>query len=240
MLRNLITIALGLAVSTTSATCCTVTYAGYTRRIQFSGYEWAVKNHSSKVGPGPNLFSDSASNVWVDDQGRLHLKITKRRGRWYCAEVISTCTLGYGTYRFYLDSAVDALDPNVVLGLFTWSDNPTDNHRENDIEFARWADPNALNAQYVVQPYDLPGHTFRFQQPAGAPSTHSFQWTGGSAYFESSNASGLIAQHTFTDGIPQTGGENARMNLWLFRGRGPTDGRDVEVIVNRFEFVPAP
>jgi hypothetical protein len=42
-----------------------------------------------------------------------------------------------------------------------------------------------------------------------------------------------------TNGIPVAGGENARMNLWLFNGRAPTNRSEVEVIVNRFEFVPA-
>jgi hypothetical protein len=41
-----------------------------------------------------------------------------------------------------------------------------------------------------------------------------------------------------TQGIPVPGGENARINLWLFRGRGPTDDHEVAVIVKRFEFVP--
>ena len=51
----------------------------------------------------------------------------------------------------------------------------------------------------------------------------------------------VIAQWTFAEpgAVPQAGGENARMNLWLYRGRGPSDGRNVEVIVNGFEFVPA-
>jgi hypothetical protein len=220
---------------------CTVTYSGYTRRITFAGYEWAVKNHSSRAGPGPNFFSNSSANVWVDAAGRLHLRITRRGNRWYCAEVISTCTLGYGAYKFYLDSPVDNLDPNVVLGLFTWSDNPDQNHRELDTEFSRWGNANNLNAQYVVQPYDLAGHTYRFQQPAGwAQSLHSFLWSSGSVLFQSwTGAGGLIDQHTFTDGIATPGGENARMNLWLFRGRAPTNRQEVEVIISGFQFVPA-
>lgn len=227
---------------------CTPQYNGYARRIEFSGHVWAVKDHGNqKAGPGPNFFSDSSDNVWIDNMGRLHMKITKSKGKWVAAEVISLCSFGYGTYRFYLDSEVDALDPNVVLGLFTWSDDPADNHRELDIEFARWADPNNLNAQYVVQPYDVSGHTFRFWQPMAAPqTTHEFVWTTGSAKFESRmghltpEQGGAFASYNFYDAIPSAGNENARINLWLFRGRGPTDGKTVEVIIKRFEFVPAP
>lgn len=104
----------------------------YTRSIQFSGYAWRVKRHTTPVGPGPNLFSDSECNVWVDARGRLHLKITHGGSRWECAEVICTRSLGYGTYRFYLDSEVHDLDPKVVLGLFTWSDTRDFGYREID------------------------------------------------------------------------------------------------------------
>src|SRR5437773_1501268 len=83
---------------------------------------------------------------------RLHLKITHSGGTWQCAEINSERTLGYGKYIFQLDSPPD-FDPNVVLGLFTWSDNNAFNNREIDIEIARWGDASDLtNAQFVVQP----------------------------------------------------------------------------------------
>jgi hypothetical protein len=214
--------------------------------ISFSGHTWWVKLSSNKVGPGPNLFSDSPSNVWVDNLGRLHLRITKVRGRWYCAEVVSAESFGYGTYRFYLDSPVGTLDPNAVLGLFTWNDDTTDHNREIDIAFSRWGSSNNQNSQYVVQPYTLPQNILRFQLPTTlSQSTHSFEWKVDSVTFKSirgSNASPpdpsyLIQHWKCTSTILHAGGENARMNLWLFRGRAPFNGQEVEVIVNRFEFV---
>jgi hypothetical protein len=41
-----------------------------------------------------------------------------------------------------------------------------------------------------------------------------------------------------TDGIPASLDENARINLWLFRGRAPSDRKEIEVVVRRFEFQP--
>jgi hypothetical protein len=209
--------------------------------ITFAGYSWAVKTSAGKVGPGPNYFSNSTSNVWVDSAG-LHLKITKAQNRWYSAEVILQRNLGYGTYRWTLGSSVGALDRNVVLGLFTWDDAATDNHRENDIEIARWgnaADPT--NAQYVVQPYDTAGHLARWTQPTGAPTTHSFNWTASSVAFQSTAGSTTTASWTFTGaGIPHPGAENARINLWLYRGSAPSDGQPIEVVISNFEFIPAP
>lgn len=220
----------------------------YPRTISFSGHTWSVKTSSGRVGPGPNYFSDSTNNVWVDAQGQLHLKITKSGARWYCAEVVSTQSFGFGTYRFYLNSPVDALDPSVVLGLFTWDDAPDYNHREIDIEMSRWGVVKNQNAQYVVQPYNQSGNLFRWQEPAGLPqSTHTFQWLPASVLFQSfkginTDPAQSIQQFNYTQGpsVPQAGGENARMNLWLYQGRAPTNKQPVEIVVNKFEFVPAP
>src|SRR5690606_12362371 len=73
------------------------------RIIKFSGYDWIVRtSDNKKVGPGPNLFSDSEDNVWVDNQWRMHLKIVQRGGLSYCAGVILKNSLGHGKYVFYV------------------------------------------------------------------------------------------------------------------------------------------
>ncbi len=45
---------------------------------------------------------------------------------------------------------------------------PAQNYRELDIEFARWGQATADNAQYVVQPYQHAGNLLRFTMPATA------------------------------------------------------------------------
>lgn len=205
--------------------------------ISFSGYSWTVKDYGRKIGPGPNLFS--AANVSVDGSDRLHLKITKTGNRWSCAEVILNGSFGYGTYSWTIASAPD-LDPNAVLGMFTWNDDPDYAHREIDIEFARWGDAaDPTSGQYVVQPWDASGHVKRFTQPAGLTDTmHTFVWTEGRVDFASRRADGsLIDSFTYagTD-VPLPGGENPRINLWLFRGSAPQGPQ--EVIISDFTYTP--
>jgi len=213
--------------------------------LRFSGYDWIVKSSKDRVGPGPNYFSDDKHSVFVDDRGRLHLLITHRDGHWYCAEVISTNSFGYGTYRFELEGNIDKLDPQIVLGMFTWNDAAPYNHREIDIEVSRWGQDNNQNAQFVVQPYTRVQNIVRFQIPAGLSSSiHSFTWTPNSVFCQSvtdigtnaGDASQVVQRHTFTHDVPQAGGENARINLWLMAGRAPNDGRDAEIIIRKFEF----
>ncbi len=213
-------------------------------KLHFSGYDWSVKG--GYWGPGPNYFGDSNDNVWVDLQGRLHLRLTNRGGTWYCAEVYCTRGFGNGTYRFDLDTPVDNLDPNLVLGLFTWSDDVAYAHREIDVEFSRWSVPTDPNSQYVVQPYDLSGHRNRWSLPAGLTKTaHLFRWGSSSVAFTStrvepdgsSTTADLLKQWTCAS-APPPGDETPRINLWLYKGAAPTDGMEREVIISRFSFTP--
>jgi hypothetical protein len=149
-----------------------------TRGFHWSGYDWRVKASTYPVGPGPNYFSDSTNNVAIDAQGRLHLRITHVAGLWQCAEIVLQRTLGYGTYAYHIASPVDALDQNLVLGLFTWSDQPAYTNREMDFEGGRWSYPGDYqNAQFVRQPYYLPGYLVRYRiPPLATNSIPSMNW----------------------------------------------------------------
>jgi hypothetical protein len=220
------------------------------RWLSFSGYDWWVKSYATSVGPGPNYFSDGASNVWTDAQGWLHLRITHRSNEWQCAEIVSARTFGVGNYRFELGTAADSLDPKVTLGLFTWSDDPAFRNREIDVECSRWGDAaDTNNAQFVVQPYDQADHLTRYRVPPGlTDSTHLFTWETNrisfqslaGAYSASPASSNRLASWVFTNAaeVPQSGDENVRLNLWLQNGQPPSDGNEAEVVLQSFQFVP--
>jgi len=234
-------VAVGLLLMT--ATAIHVAAAGkpgYPDKIVWGGLTWDIKTSRSAVGPGPNVFAKT--NVSVDSAGALHLRIAKETtGSWTCAEIISPSSYGYGTYTFTLGSAVDALDPNVVLGLFTWSDKAPYAHRELDIEFARWGNPaDPTNAQYVVQPYDVTNHLRRFTQSASPSSAHRFTWRPGQVSWDSYDANGgLIASYTYAGSdVPRAGDERVHLNLWLFNGAAPANGLPVDVVVRSFSFAP--
>jgi hypothetical protein len=219
------------------------------RFFGFSGYDWWVKNFNTLVGPGPNYFSDSTTNVWTDTNGWLHLRITHRSGQWQCAEIVSARTFGYGSYRFEVASRVDNLDTNIVLGMFTWSDDPAYTNREMDVECSRGFAADTNNTQFTVQPYYLANHYSRFAVPAGMTNvTHLFIWQTNSVFFQcqadsyspNPNPTNIISAWTYTNAptVPQTGDENVRFNLWLLFGNPPVDGNEVELIIKSFQFVP--
>jgi len=212
------------------------------RVIEFSGYEWIVSNsEGQKVGPGPNYFRDSPENVWVDDQGRLHLKITYRNGRWNCARVELARHIGYGRYVFYVSSRPDSLDLQVVWGLYTYN---TDTE-EIDIEFSRWGVDNNHEAQYAVQPSSRTGNKVRFRMNLeGDRSTHLFDWTKKWIDFASyhghrlnpvNETEKIASWRYYGEDNPPDSDEMLKMNLWLFRGTPPSDGKETEVIIDRVE-----
>lgn len=211
----------------------------HARTVDFSGHTWRVRWNAEPQGPGPNYFSDSRANVRVDDSGRLHLRLRHVNGRWYAAAVISQKVFGYGRYLFELDSPVHELDPGVVLGLFTWNTTDIHHNRELDIEFSRFGNEGSpANGNFVVQPYDLPGHQRKFVQPAVAQSTHWFDWQPGSVTFGSSSAAPSSWRYEGPDVPPPSA--PVRMNLWLYQGLPPKDTDPIEVVVRRFTFTPAP
>ncbi len=211
-----------------------------TKTLQFSGYEWRIRNAPSDRG---GLNNYDANNAWTDSRGALHLRIAKASGQWTCAEVSLTRSLGYGTYSFVVRDTA-RLEPAAVFSIFTWDYAGTDqNHREMDIELSQWGDPTIKNAQYVLQPFYVAENTSRFSLPPGE-FTHSLRWEPGSVSFKTvrgSHASGkvpAVAEHAFTSGVPGHASESVRMNLYVFRSAKEALKNENEVVVEKFEYLP--
>lgn len=208
--------------------------------IQFSGYEWAIKA-GDYLGPGPNYFSSNQENVWVDDQGRLHLKVTRRDEKWYCAEIYLMQPLGFGNYTFQLSSRIDQLDKNVIGSPFIYQD---DTH-ELDVEFSKWGVEDGPNAQFVVQPYYNFGNQEQFCiSLLNDNSTHIIKWKSDIASFKSAQGHNLnpaveqiIHQWKYIDGdVPTESDELVHINLWLLNGQAPSDATETEMIIQDFTF----
>jgi hypothetical protein len=208
--------------------------------IHFSGYDWNVRTSESDHGGEPNAY-DSA-NAWTDEKGYLHLRMAPRNGRWTCAEVSLTRSLGYGTYKFFVQDSAH-LSPSAVLGFFTWDDTHSEGfHNELDIELSRWGDPKEKNAQYVIQPFYVPANFFRFNVPPGV-STYQLRWEPGTAAFttfaDTTSGPGekTVAEHLFTSGVPIPASETVRIDLYDFHHAESQSQTPAEVVIQKFEYV---
>jgi hypothetical protein len=209
--------------------------------LNFSGYQW-----TTSTGPifhaGSRNFFDPA-NIWTDERGALHLRISGSPGKWTAAELKLTRSLGYGTYRFQVRD-VSHLEPSAVLTLITWDGVGTESTRhELDVELGRWGHLENTNVDYVVQPYYVPANYFAFRVLPGL-YTHSFRWEPGKVTFSTVTRSGntgggrVVNQHVFTSGVPTPEGESVRIALYVFhQGKIPLKNEN-EVIIDKFEYLP--
>ncbi len=211
------------------------------KTIQFSGYEWSVRNNSSDRNG--SVFSYLPANVSVDSAGFLHLRIARQADAWTCSEVGLKQGFGYGTYRFTVQD-VGHLEAAAVLSMLTWDDVHTDqNHREMDVEISRWGDPGNKNAQYVIQPFYIPVNVSRFAAPSG-PLTYSFTWAAGKASFETVPAGKpfpgfrAIARHEFTSGIPTPEAEAVHINFCAFGNAKAPLQHENEIVIEKFQYLP--
>ncbi len=190
------------AVATALAIVVCLDSTPISETIDWSGYQWRVRtSNGAEQGPGPNIFADGKDNVFVDEAGNLHLRIVKdSKGRWTCAEVSTTASLGYGTYEWEVASRYDNLAKNVVGGLFTYNspenvarqigkkvgDAIPDTPHEIDIEFTGcWGDANLF---YTTHDPDIKSPGVQFHQTLqGDFTTHRFTWSPDRIEWESYN-----------------------------------------------------
>ncbi len=217
------------------------------RFINFAGGLWLVKDSPfpTPAGPGPNFWDSTADSVFVDAQGKLHMKIRQIGGVWHSSQVSLLEPLAFGDYRFQVEGDPDLLDPNVILGLFQF----TTDIEEIDIELSRWgnaADPDA--GQFVVQPYtNSPDNIDRFSLvDAGALSTYRFNWQADSVFFEAFKGGADVPQadtdilHQYyydgPDVPPLAPFAQIHINLWLMGGMAPINGQEVEIIISDYAY----
>jgi hypothetical protein len=217
---------------------------------RFGGLQWRARTQGLS-GPGPNVWN--ACQAWLDADG-LHLRLERIGSVWTSAEVYTTDVVGYGRLEFEIATPLGALDPNVVLGLFTYPGAGLDGLHEIDIELARFGDAGAMatNLNYVVYPGAPPkGATGLCKQRWAAPpgaSIHRFLWAPTAVTFQSFSAAQIFSntvpdrswRFVATSSVPVSSGQwPLHLNLWLYGGRAPLNGQPVEVVIRRVTYVPS-
>jgi hypothetical protein len=227
-----------IAVATVQGTASSLSKQMTPAKMNFSGLEWEVYR-APKESFGI-LNSNSPSNVWTDQKGWLHLRLTKEHENWTGAEIQLTRSLGYGTYSFVIHE-LPQLEPATVLGMLSW--DPLDAgqfHRSFYILLGQFGDPAIKNAQFSLLPFNIPANLHRFTLPRGA-FTHSIRWERGRLTFQTQETGGPpreVAEHVFTSGIPTPGGERIHINLLAYGDSQAPQKNAVEVVIEKFVYFP--
>jgi len=216
--------------------------------VNLSNRVWGIKmtgtDPSDRFDPGPNFWSNDPSVVNVANDG-LHLKINQLNGLWQCAEVYLTQSLGYGIYTVQVASRLDRLDQNTVAApLFIYA--APGQELDNEYSGVGGLVLYPYTAQFVVQPFNIPGNIVQYMQSVAAQFTTQMEWRADHVTFTAWNGwapvpapGDIIYQWTYTGGyIPPVGNERVHINLWLLNGNAPVNGSGDEMIINSFTFQP--
>lgn len=221
------------------------------RTVFFSGYEWEVTE-----GIGAPYASDWADkNVWLDAQGNLHLKLSYQNGRWTGGQVMTKQKLGFGTYEFHITGEIDKLDPNVVFAMFNYEAHSQDAFgiNEIDIEFGKWGYTDVQPGSYTVWPIRNDHNNLRNRSKAYdfklklPNSMHRFRWRPNYVFFQSFHGASTAKKDEFSSWWfqprPYEGKSfiplkplNLYINIWLYQGRPPLNGKEVEIVVHSFKY----
>src|SRR5262249_39922796 len=116
--------------------------------------------------------------------------------------------------------------------------------REMDVEISRWGDAaKKNNAQYVIQPFYIPGNLFAFAAPSGT-LTYLMRWESGRASFKTFRGSSagagarLVSEHEFTSGIPSPGQARVRLIFYVVASDKNPRQNASEVVIEKFEYLP--
>lgn len=219
------------------------------------GYNWNIDPDGTPIGGG--LISSMASNLSVDSNGYLHIKISNNGGTWSGAEMFTQQTLGFGTYQWVLQGTnYYQMDPPIVLGLFPYgpaNGTGTDGTNEIDIEFSNWdgqvgngnvdftiyppkrkkGGASSTDQEYHVAPPNSPTTTVRFVWTSTAVSFYVMSGTVG----VNAPPTNVLQSYTYngsTTTIPQVA-IPLGMNFWTYNSL-PTN--QWEVIVQSFSYQP--
>lgn len=157
--------------------------------------------------------------------------------------------MGFGSYRWFVEGAIDKFDTNVVLGLFTYGG--VDGTNEIDIEVARWGQTESVapNLSYTIYPRALNAgqrvSSSKHISLGGTYTTHRFEWTKDYVSLQSQNGfqnspnQDVFFKYktpaSFASIMPIVTAP-LHMNLWIDRGRPPTDGKEVEIVIHDFQY----
>ena len=227
--------------------------------IYFGGIRWIARNTSELGEPGNILFSGKESEIFVDEQKRLHLKLHRRSGYWHGVDIAADTSLGYGTYAIFAETKFDELPQNVQIEFGITPDATMDNYVAPTlaIQFTKLHEIAISPLRYVVSNVEQnvvaerKEKIFRSEEPfrmQGLFSTHAITWKKRSVEFVSYHDHGLPSKYVAAlwdfSGSPSTGlsvpeaTPTSVMRLRVWSQGAPLGGESVELVIKKIVFRP--
>ncbi len=234
------------------ATASSASGGGAADVLNWKGRTWNVT-----TGGMAGVAKGDPANIFVDQNGYLHLRIINRGGAYTASELFSADRIGFGTYQWQIEGHVDKMDKSTVLGLFSYGPKAgigVDAENEIDIEFSKWNNTcNGCNADFTFYPATGNKHlgpkedNFNIRVAGETLTTARFEW--GSTRIVATIMGGLqpigtttnvlqtltFSPADYTARIPQVP-LPLGMNLWCFK---TAPASDQEIVIRDFQYVSA-
>ena len=219
---------------------------------------WKGRAWKLTSGGMAGVAKGNPANIFVDQNGYLHLRIINRGGTYTSSEMFSADKMGFGTYQWQIAGALLNMDKSTVLGLFSYGPQAgigANAENEIDIEFSQWNNTcHGCNADFTFWPttgnesLGPKEDNFKIDLGGATLTTARFEWS--STKIVGTIMSGLqplgttanvlqtltFAPPDYTARIPQVP-LPLGMNLWCFK---VLPASDQEVTIRDFQFVPLP
>lgn len=228
--------------------------------LMYGGIRWIAKNSSERSEPGNILYSGKPTEIYVDELGKLHLKINRRDGYWYGVDIAADTSLGYGTYAIFTETKFDELGQNIQFEFGITPDADFDSYTLPilAIQFTRIQEQYISPLRYIVANVEQnlirerkekvfrPDEPYRMQ---GLFSTHAITWKKRSCEFASYHDHGLPTPYLAAlwdfSGSPSTGlnvpewtpSSVLRLRLWCLGS--PLGDKPVEIVIKKIVFIAA-
>ena len=200
--------------------------------LNWKGHTWNVT-----AGGMAGVAKGDPANVFVDQNGYLHLRIINRGGTYTASELFSTDKIGFGTYQWQVEGHADNMAKNEI-----------------DIEFSKWNNTcHGCNADFTF--YPATGNqrlgpeedNFTISLSGGTLTTARIEWS--STRIVATIMGGLqplgttanvlqtltFSPSDYTARIPQFP-LPLGMNFWCFK---TTPASDQEIVIRDFQYVAA-
>jgi len=242
---------LPIALAVGAGNAASTRNAATTDPSHWKGHVWRLTS-----GGMAGVAKGNPANIFVDQNGYLHLRIIKHGGTYTSSEMFSADRMGYGTYQWQIEGAITNMDKSTVLGLFSYGPQAgigANAENEIDIEFSQWNNTcDGCNADFTFWPttgnqsLGPKEDNFKIDLAGATLTTARFEWS--STRIVGTIMSGLqplgttanvlqtltFAPPDYTARIPQVP-LPLGMNLWCFK---VPPASDQEVIIRDFQFVP--
>ncbi len=198
-------------------------------RLLWSGINWRV-------------YTQMENNTWVDDQGRMHMKLQKIGDSWYRTELDSPTKYLYGKFIWNVNSTSLQFERNTSIGLFTY----TDDSHEIDIEINQWPgyEPRLW---FTNQPGSLSNNpdnihysVYNDSPYLGATNvTYTFDWEPTYINYSAINSDGsLISNWNYTNAsaVPHVAATLIE-DIGTVMRYTPVSGQPKEIVFNSFQYI---